>query len=1023
MCLKTKGERVFGMEGIFEKLGFTRENGLFITSENEWQEVFSKRVDEFFESDDAPHAFFCITDKPLILFYKNLGDEYKKKIFRSVWNFNESPIVFIIENESVEIYNGFKYLKDPETLFLIAQSKINDLETSKMNDFSYFELVTGKTWKKYQNDFNYKNRVDYHLLENIKFARKILIDDYEIKGSLANRLIGKVIFTRYLIDREVRLGFKGKSKYLKNDDFAKILEDKNETKGFFVYLQDKFNGDLFNIEYSEYEFISEAALHLLRNLILGSEIKSKHTQLSLFDVYDFSIIPVEFISNVYELFIGEEQSEKGAYYTPIFLVDYIFSQTIGKYFEEKSGQYNCKILDPACGSGVFLVEAYRKIIKQYEKVKKTIINKEAIIKLAEDNIFGIDRDSDAVSVATFSIYLTMLHYQKPADIENFKFPQLKGTNFFEGDFFDKDKFDDEERLKNIDYIIGNPPWGNLKTQKNYTNYIKARKQKEQSQIEISNEEIAQAFLLRVCDFSNLDTKCALIVTSKVLYNLQADTFRKYFLENYSINRVFELSSVRREVFNNSNDPAIAPAVVIFYNYAFDENTDDNTIVHIGLKPSRFFSMFNIFSITRNDYKQVVQKRLKDFDYLWKILLYGSYLDFNFISRLKSDYPDFLEIIQRNNFLAKDGIMIGGSDKKAVPNSYKIKPYIDLKKYKIENFFIEIDEKNLFLHDRVHRNRESNKLIFSPPTLLVSRGIDNKLIPKSAILYKEAIFTHAFTGIKGTNDQLDKLKILNGILVSPIIPYFLLQTGTSVGIEREQINQSEKFSLPFINNPQIPDIVTAIEILKSKIYKEETNKTLSKRLSALKDKLKLNEKNLNEVILESFDLSEKEKSLIDYANDITIPLIMKHKDYEANVLASIKSDDKDYKVLSEYAEVFFDRFEDNFREIGLCFSAEIWRNDYLIAVFFHQTKDKRERITRKDNMNEDVFFEKILRISSEKITDRLFVQKDIRGFEEESFYVIKPNEKRLWHKAIAYLDMYEFADAILRAGMEGLNGRT
>ena len=67
------------MEGIFEKLGFTRENGLFITSENEWQEVFSKRVEEFFESKIKPYAFFCISDKPLILFYKNLGDEYKKE--------------------------------------------------------------------------------------------------------------------------------------------------------------------------------------------------------------------------------------------------------------------------------------------------------------------------------------------------------------------------------------------------------------------------------------------------------------------------------------------------------------------------------------------------------------------------------------------------------------------------------------------------------------------------------------------------------------------------------------------------------------------------------------------------------------------------------------------------------------------------------------------------------------------------------------------------------------------------------
>ena len=55
------------------------------------------------------------------------------------------------------------------------------------------------------------------------------------------------------------------------------------------------------------------------------------------------------------------------------------------------------------------------------------------------------------------------------------------------------------------------------------------------------------------------------------------------------------------------------------------------------------------------------------------------------------------------------------------------------------------------------------------------------------------------------------------------------------------------------------------------------------------------------------------------------------------------------------------------------------------------------------------------LSSQRVTDQLFVQKDIRGFEKEFFYVIKPNEKRLWHKAIAHLDVNEFDDAMLRVG--------
>jgi len=96
------------MKKIFKTLGLTKENGLFITGEKKWRSIFPKRIEEFFESRNAPHAFFCIDNKPFILFYKN--PQNKEDIFKGVWNFNESPVVFIIEPNNIQIFNGFKYL-------------------------------------------------------------------------------------------------------------------------------------------------------------------------------------------------------------------------------------------------------------------------------------------------------------------------------------------------------------------------------------------------------------------------------------------------------------------------------------------------------------------------------------------------------------------------------------------------------------------------------------------------------------------------------------------------------------------------------------------------------------------------------------------------------------------------------------------------------------------------------------------------------------------------------------------------
>ena len=99
--------------------------------------------------------------------------------------------------------------------------------------------------------------------------------------------------------------------------------------------------------------------------------------------------------------------------------------------------------------------------------------------------------------------------------------------------------------------------------------------------------------------------------------------------------------------------------------------------------------------------------------------------------------------------------------------------------------------------------------------------------------------------------------------------------------------------------------------------------------------------------------------------------------------------------------------------------EIKHTNHVVGLFFKvipfnsEIKPIHRTIVKTDNLIRHIHL-----LGIEKITDRLFIQKDIRGFEENGFYIIKPNEKRLWHKAIAHLDINEFMDAILIAGNKG-----
>lgn len=1013
------------LEEIFARLGLDRNNGLFITKENLWKKEtsFPNRVKRLIERKIEPDAFFCFDNKPMILFFHNPAN--KQELHEAIWNFNESPIAIILENDVIEIFNGFSFDENTELLKQLGGE-------DKLNDFTYFELVTGRTWEQYQQQLNYKNRVDYHLLENIKAARKLLVEKRGLDAKITNALIGKVIFVRYLIDRKVKMKFDDKLRTWSNDEFCELLIHPKKVQNFFEYLDDKergFNGDLFPLTDNEYEQISQEDYRILKRLLKGEDIGDG--QLSLFELYDFSIIPIEFISNVYELFIGQDNQEKaGAYYTPLFLVDYILKETVEKKLSSKGSDYNCKVLDPACGSGIFLVETLRKIIEKYISIKgdKIISNanefKTAIKDLAKENIYGIDKDSSAVQVAIFSIYLTLLDYLEPPEIEKFKFPVLLNTNFFEADFFDEDlPFDKQFKDIEFDFILGNPPWMRGKGEKKkplYVEYIEKRRKKEKSkdtpQIDIGNKEIAQAFLLRSSDFSKMETKCTLIVTSKALYNLQSVSFRKYFLHHFFIERVFELAPVRREVFDKSNDKAIAPACILFYNYANGLDTDSNIIEHIALKPSRFFTLFKIFTINRTDFKTTQQNKLKEFDWLWKVLVYGSYLDFNFLKRLKEDYNSINTFLTSINALIKQGIKRKDGIRKINVSELVGWDFLDINKKEIQQLFITSKHKKWEIEEVGYIYRENGRIctdVYSPPMLLVKETVNTKLESVSAISSNKILFTDKVTSIKlRQSEDIKDYYLLAGLMNSTLFAYYILNTSSTAGIMIEQqINDSERFAFPYTQSDEVIQHIQEIELLK----KETNVDTLISHTKAEAIRLKIEE--VNQSIFKSFDLNETEQALVNYAKDMIIPISMKHKGYN-NLLKSITYENS---YLYDYASLFIKRFKSRLDTIEKKFIVEIWHTDQIVGMFFKMIPANQytQEIKWENKQNSDSEILSLLaKISSEKITDSLFVQKDIRGFEKDDFYIFKPNERRLWHKAIGYLDVNEFADAILKRGRKG-----
>ncbi|MDM8530037.1 N-6 DNA methylase, partial [Anaerolineales bacterium HSG25] len=523
-----------------------------------------------------PDAVYHFNREPFILFFDFTKQENRRRetvIHRQVWCFDKAPIVFFIFDDEVQIYNAFRYQREHD--------KLQPLNVSDYEDkFSFWELQSGNTWQWLQDTFYYKNikkhRVDQRLFDNIKTTRKKLTKDITpaLKDTFANILILRLIFIRYLIDRKIKIDecfIVGDTLEDRKKCFNKLIGDKIGLNKFFLYLEDRFNGNLFQTEKDP----EIAPVHLTELSLIFSAHKR---QLFLFDVFDFSIISVETISGIYESIIDPvNRNKNSAVYTPSFLVDYILSQTVDKHLNDKT---ECRVLDPACGSGIFLVQTYRRMVEQEQnKDEEDNVSDEKLIELMQRNLFGVDKDLSALNVTAFSLYVALLDYKHPPEINKIKLPSLLNNNLFEADFLDEEAtFNavDVFQNKGFDFILGNPPWGSKKN-KEHLDYIKTHK------IPITRQEISQTFLVRTKDFSNHRTRCALIVTSKAFHNLLAKKYKNYFINDFCISLILDLSAVRKLVFAGKKNPAM----ILFYHYTFGQGTEKNIINYLSVKQNIF----------------------------------------------------------------------------------------------------------------------------------------------------------------------------------------------------------------------------------------------------------------------------------------------------------------------------------------------------------------------------------------------------------------------------------------------------
>jgi hypothetical protein len=376
------------------------------------------------------------------------------------------------------------------------------------------------------------------------------------------------------------------------------------------------------------------------------------------------------------------------------------------------------------------------------------------------------------------------------------------------------------------------------------------------------------------------------------------------------------------------------------------------------------------------------------------------------------------IADKNRFISGTGIHCRREELSKPKDTKDIEEISFISPFAIEAFHIDFNKKDVLEKNKIDIIKDLR--LYHAPMLLVRKGLDTlKLTTKAAISFEDVTFKDAITSIKHLEADVGILRNMLGIINSQIYTYLSINTFASIGIEREQTQNYNKFSVPYIDC-SIVELVESIEQAKIDLYKEKNN-ILSNKSIEIQRKIDKAMDEINNVINKALKLNIIEKALLDYALTIDRPLIPLSGQRKYNALNEIiKPLQVRSKELNDYAKIFINRFKLNLDDNKQKFIVRILHTDQIIGMFFEvvSTKISDEDGIIWDIEVKDKILPIIIRLGSEKITDKLFVQKDIRGFEKDRFYIFKPNERRLWHKAIAYLDVEEFMDASLKAGRDG-----
>ncbi len=772
---------------------------------------------------EAPIAVVCE-------FRRAASDTILALAHRLAWNFARSPLLVTVEPHQVRAWTCCERPSSESDRLFDLHGEIEearlDLSASltpserAAHALHWVRLATGDFYRQFPGRFRRDGRADRILLKELSAVRR------RLQGQgLANHedtihdLLARVVFSQFLFDRKDPEGTAALNPSLlrklhdeghlhtEHTELTTILSDYDEAYRFFRWLNEKFNGDLFpgkgqTPEEREAEWQAEMAIVAPTHLqtladFVGGRMRGR--QRAFWRLYRFDVIPLEFISSVYEEFV----TTTGAHYTPGFLVDFMLDEVL----PWEGDDWKVKILDPACGSGVFLVKAYQRLIQRWKNANPGSKPAAAVLRrLLDSCLCGCDIDPHAVRVASFSLYLTMCDEIDPKNyLRNTRFPRLRDERLIHADFFNEDQpgLSTKDDGPTYDLVVGNAPW----EQDSETEAAREWARNPLHRWDIAHKNIGTLFLAKAATMTKASGRISMIQpASSLLFNRTgpARRFRERLFSQFRVTEIVNLSALRFSLFGVGKRAAKStspPCIVTMSPRA----PDDRPLLYVCPKQTRTSGNSEMADgnytiiVEPHDVSQVWADEAVSEPFIWTALAWGGRRDLMLVRKLSrlATMEEFE--VEKHMLVSRRGVSRGESNRKRQSRILGM-PFVD-RDEQIDDVFVYLDASDLptNVDPWTHEADSTDMRAFQLPQLVVKQSWQKRsqrfraVIVRSDDVRGPVFCTRSYFSVHSRENRILEAAWLS--LNSSVSVYYLLLTSGRLASWIPEPNKKDFMQMP------------------------------------------------------------------------------------------------------------------------------------------------------------------------------------------------------------------------------------